>query len=108
MSAQVIRIHPEAPPKPPETAPCNGCGVCCAAQPCPVGVLVSGSRRGACRALAWSSGEGRYRCQLVADPRAVLPWLPRTLAPLARRLVLRWISAASGCDSDFVVESAGA
>ncbi|RDJ94009.1 hypothetical protein B4Q13_17825 [Lacticaseibacillus rhamnosus] len=31
MSRQVIRLHPAAPVKPPETAPCNGCGVCCTA-----------------------------------------------------------------------------
>ncbi|HEX7638911.1 MAG TPA: hypothetical protein VF457_10985, partial [Burkholderiaceae bacterium] len=46
----------------------------------------------------------RYVCQLVADPVAALPRLPRVLAPLASRLARRWISAASGCDSDFVVE----
>jgi len=38
---EVILIHPEAPAKPPLGAPCNGCGVCCLAEPCPVGVLVS-------------------------------------------------------------------
>ena len=26
---QVVHIHPGAPPKPPEGAPCNGCGLCC-------------------------------------------------------------------------------
>jgi hypothetical protein len=104
MSRRIIRLHPDAPRKPPEAAPCNGCGVCCAAEPCPVGVLVSRRRHGACRALAWSDAAARYRCGLAADPAAVLPRLPRALAPLVRRLALRWISAASGCDSDLVVE----
>ena len=104
MSSQVIRLHLHAPAKPDESAPCNGCGVCCAAEPCPIGVLVSGRRHGACKALLWIDGEQRYRCGLAAQPRRVLPRLPEALAPLAQRLALRWISAASGCDSSIVVE----
>jgi len=105
MSRQVIRLHPAAPPKPPETAACNGCGVCCAAEPCPVGVLVSGRRSGACAALLWNDDAGLYRCGLVAAPRTVLPRLPAALAPAVTRLARRWISAASGCDSSLVVEA---
>ena len=40
-AARVIAIHPAAPPKPAWGEPCNGCGVCYAWQPCPLGVLVS-------------------------------------------------------------------
>ena len=105
MSARVIRLHPAAPAKPPEGAPCNGCGVCCAAEPCPIGMLVSGRRTGACVALSWNPDLGRYRCGLVETPAAVLPRLPAALAPLLSRLARRWISAASGCDSDLIVES---
>ena len=48
----------------------------------------------ACTAAAWSA------------PRAsLLPWLPAALAPLLSRLARRWISAASGCDSNLVVEA---
>jgi hypothetical protein len=104
MSRQVIRLHPAAPAKPAEAAPCNGCGVCCAAEPCPIGVLVSGRRTGACVALQWNPGAGLYRCGMVDAPRTVLPRLPRALAPLVSRLARRWISAASGCDSNLVVE----
>ena len=108
MSRQVIHLHPAAPAKPAEAAPCNGCGVCCAAEPCPIGVLVSRSRTGSCKALLWNSDESRYRCGLVGAPRAVLPRLPEVLAPLLSRLAKRWISAASGCDSSLVVESPAA
>ena len=55
MAHPVIYLQPEAPPKPALGAACNGCGVCCAWQPCPLGVLVSGRRQGACRALWWSA-----------------------------------------------------
>jgi hypothetical protein len=107
MSHQVIRLHRAAPPKPPEAAPCNGCGICCAAEPCPIGVLVSGRRTGACKALMWVDDEeiggGRYRCGMVGAPQVVVPRLPRALAPLVSRLALRWISAASGCDSSLAI-----
>ncbi len=96
MPQQVILLHADAPPKPPAGAACNGCGVCCAAEPCPLGALLSRRRRGACRALLWEAeGRGRYRCGVVAAPRRFVPWLP---AAWTRRLALRWISSASGCD----------
>ena len=104
MSRQIIRLHPDAPAKPPQAAPCNGCGVCCAAEPCPIGALASGRRTGACAALWWNANRRHYRCGLVDAPRQVLPRLPRALAPLVSRLARRWISAASGCDSSLVVE----
>jgi hypothetical protein len=68
-------------------------------------MLASGRRTGACAALLWNSDAGLYRCGLVDAPRSVLPRLPAVLAPLLSRLARRWISAASGCDSDLVVES---
>jgi hypothetical protein len=105
MDSRVIHLRFEAPAKPAEHAPCNGCGVCCAAEPCPVGVLVSGRRRGACAALQWSDDGARYRCGLVSAPRSVLPWLPESMVPVVRRAVLRWIAAASGCDSSLLAES---
>jgi hypothetical protein len=104
MSRQVIRLHPEAPSKPAEGAPCNGCGVCCAAEPCPLGVLVSGRRTGSCAALSWTADAGQYRCGLVTAPTQVLRWLPAAAGPLVSRLARRWISAASGCDSNLLVE----
>ena len=94
---RVIHLHPYAPAKPAVGAPCNGCGVCCAAQPCPVGMWVSRSTQGRCAALLWNDAEQRHRCGVVAEPQHWLPWLPRGLA---RALALRWISAATGCDSD--------
>jgi len=99
-SARVILLHAEAPPKPAMTQPCNGCGVCCASEPCPLGIWISRRRRGACRALQWSESQTRYRCGAVDSPARYLPWLP---AALTRRLALRWIAAAGGCDSDLVV-----
>ena len=95
----IIYLHADAPRKPPEGASCNGCGVCCATAPCPLGMLLSRKRRGACRALRWSEGGARYTCGAVDAPQAWLPWLPKRLV---RRLALRWIAAARGCDSDLL------
>lgn len=120
---QVIHIHPDAPVKPPEGAPCNGCGVCCLAEPCPVGMLVSRRRRGTCAALVWSADAGRYHCglMLAAGSEAVeagavasgavgpvaaqaLTGWPRPVRALALRWVRRLISAGSGCDASLEVD----
>jgi len=89
---QIIRIHADAPLKPAWGAPCNGCGVCCLAEPCPAGMLVSVKRSGACRALRWDDRARRYQCGLMQDAAGhATPW-----AWLARRL----IASGAGCDSD--------
>jgi len=88
---QVIHIQPAAPAKPPEGAPCNGCGLCCLVEPCPLGMVLSRKRSGACVALRWSEVGQRYRCGAVDGPWGFL----------ARR----WISAGSGCDSSLQPES---
>ena len=100
----VVWLHPEAPPKPAEGAPCNGCGLCCLAEPCPLGVLVSRRRKGACVALRWSDVDQRYWCGMVADPGGVTgltrPWAVRAMSALARR----WIASGIGCDARLDVE----
>ena len=105
--SQVILIHAEAPPKPVPGAPCNGCGVCCLAEPCPLGVVLSGHRHGACKALRWSEASAIYRCGAISEPADVLKQaLPKPLrglvpvmAPVLGRLARRWIAAGVGCDS---------
>jgi hypothetical protein len=104
---QIIHIHPKATSKPPVGKPCNGCGVCCLVEPCPLGVVLSGRRVGACDAIRWQVESGVYRCGAIIDSEAVLrhaliPWLQGLapmLAPLLRRLSRRWIAVGLGCDS---------
>jgi hypothetical protein len=103
----VIHIHPAAAPKPAQGEPCNGCGVCCIAEPCPVGMVVSGRRTGECAALAWVDDEHRYRCGVVSQPRRFLPRGLAWLAPLAGRIALRFIAAGKGCDCSLAVEQPG-
>jgi hypothetical protein len=109
---QIIHIHLEAPPKPALGEPCNGCGVCCLAEPCPVGVLVSRRWKGACAALVWSDEARRYHCGLLRGPdrAAASPgatgwrmWQARLIQSLWQRWVRRMISAGSGCDASMEV-----
>lgn len=99
----LIEIHPAAPPKPAQGAPCNGCGVCCAALPCPVSRLLLDHRRGGCPALQWDGPEQRYRCGMVLAPAQYVSWLPRRWNAFAGRRFARWIAAGRGCDSDIEI-----
>lgn len=104
---QRILIHPDAATKPAPGAPCNGCGVCCLLEPCPLGVLLSRRRQGACVAVRWSESLHQYRCGALSAPQEVLhSVMPNALSALvpalsrALRLVAgRWIAVDQGCDS---------
>lgn len=100
MSPTLIPLHPGAPPKPCLGAPCNGCGVCCTAETCPLGRLVFLKVRGPCPALEWDPQLSRYHCGLADNPERYLAWLPCPLRGLARPIALRWIASGIGCDSD--------
>jgi len=97
----IIHIHADAPLKPALGQTCNGCGQCCLAEPCPVGMLVSGRRHGACVALRWDEAQARYQCGLLGDAEQLVrpAWLARSAARLARRL----IAAGQGCDADITL-----
>ena len=95
----IIEIHPLAPAQPRTGEPCNGCGVCCLAFPCPLGMVLSLRRMGRCRALRWSDTERRYLCGAISDARSTLPWGLKWLAPQLSRLARRWIASGIGCDT---------
>lgn len=105
--ARLIHIHADAPAQPPAGEPCNGCGVCCLAEPCPVGMLLSRRRRGACAVLRWEPAQRRYRCGALAAGAAWrLPLLGTWPGRLASRLMARWIAAGIGCDASLQTERA--
>lgn len=103
-----IHIEREAPQKPSVGEPCNGCGVCCLLEPCPLGVLLSRRRIGACSALRWQAMGPNYRCGALTEASEVLrESLPGfahlalpTLAWLLARLGRRWIAVGAGCDCE--------
>lgn len=92
----VIHLHRQAPAKPAVGEACNGCGVCCALETCPLALLRFRQRRGPCPALEWN-GE-RYRCGLLLRPRHYWPWLPASWAAPWQRWSARWIASGIGCD----------
>ncbi len=101
---QVIHIHPAAPAQPALGAPCNGCGVCCLAEPCPLGQVLSRKRHGACDALRWDDAQAVYRCGAITDAAGVLGPRWRWAAPWLQRLAHRWIAAGVGCDASLKSE----
>jgi hypothetical protein len=106
MGHRVIHIEARAPHKPAVGAPCNGCGVCCLAEPCPLGAVLSGRRHGSCEWVRWDTVDGRYRCSAADDAAERLPRLLRPAAPALQALARRWISSGSGCDCRLEVEPA--
>jgi len=105
MRQRVIHLQQGAPCKPASGAACNGCGVCCATDPCPLGQWLSRRRLGGCAGLTWAEDASRYHCGVLAQPDRWLPWLP---ARAAQALARRWIAAGQGCDCDLKVEKAAA
>lgn len=101
---QIIHIHPQAPAKPAMGQPCNGCGVCCAAEPCPVSLTLLWPHAAPCRALTWDDDTKRYLCGMVSAPSQQLSWLPKRLDKIAGRLFKRWIAADTNCDAAVVIE----
>lgn len=106
-SYQRISIQPEAPSKPIPGAPCNGCGICCLIEPCPLGIVLSKRRHGACVAVQWSESLNLYRCGALNAPEMVLRsllsrhlqgWIPVFSWALAF-VAGRWIAVNQGCDS---------
>ncbi|MBB1072918.1 hypothetical protein HUU62_00610 [Rhodoferax sp. 4810] len=109
-----ILIFAQAPAKPAVGAPCNGCGVCCLLEPCPLGVVLSGARHGRCHALRWQADALIYRCGAITETREVLAqrlpaWLHWALPLLTSALAvfaMRWVAAGKGCDCDVELEPA--
>ena len=98
IQTQTIELHPLAPSKPDLGSPCNGCGVCCAAEPCPVAYLFLFQFKGRCRALLWQNEERRYVCGMVVIPDQYVPLLPKRLRARMGRFFASRIAADYGCD----------
>jgi hypothetical protein len=101
---QTIELHQLAPCKPEMGIPCNGCGVCCAAEPCPVALLFLFQRKGSCRALLWQEVTGRYVCGMVIQPDVYSSLIPKRWRQGLGTFVASRIAAGIGCDSTIEVE----
>ena len=91
---RIIHIHPDAPAKPAPGASCNGCGVCCSAELCPLAIIRYLRVAGPCPALQWQDENNRYMCGMLANASQ----------PLMQRWLRRMIAAGDGCDCTIEVE----
>jgi hypothetical protein len=95
---QVIELHPLAPAKPEYGVGCNGCGVCCAAEPCPVAYIFLFQFKGRCRALLWRDEASRYVCGMVACPDIYVGLFPERWRERIGKFIASRIAAGAGCD----------
>jgi hypothetical protein len=96
---QTIELHEQAPTKPAPGAPCNRCGVCCAAEPCPVAFLFLFQRHGRCRALLWDDANKGYSCGMVLHPDCHSRLIPKFSRRWMGAFFTTRIAAGQGCDS---------
>lgn len=87
-----------APDKPAFGSPCNGCGLCCAAEPCAIAREFIGAAEDApCPAMEFEAG--RFWCGMIRRPGHYLgapPWADAEIgATIARAL-----GAGRGCCAD--------
>ncbi len=78
-----MRACDVAPEKPEEGAPCNGCGFCCAADPC---------------GLAVEFDAGRFWCGLVRNPSSYLD-TPAFGNHMLGAIFAQALGVGRGCDS---------
>jgi Fe-S-cluster-containing hydrogenase component 2 len=97
---QIIELHSLAPLKPEFGARCNGCGACCAAEPCPVAFLFLFQFRRQCRALLWQNLTGRYVCGMVVCPDQYVRLIPKRLRNRMGKFFASRIATEVGCDFD--------
>ncbi|MDR1848891.1 MAG: hypothetical protein LBQ75_02515 [Zoogloeaceae bacterium] len=102
MQSYRIFLRPDAPQKPLAGEPCNGCGVCCLVEPCPVGVLLTLRLCGACSLLCWE--DGRYLCRALTRWQAQEGKSQNGYRRFFQALFRRWIAAGTGCDAHLQVE----
>ena len=101
---QLIELHQNAPPKPRPGEPCNRCGVCCAAEPCPVAYVFLFQRKGRCRALVWEEESNGYSCGMVVHPDDFSRWIPKFSRRWLGDYFAQRIAAGQGCDSNIEIE----
>jgi hypothetical protein len=83
--------------KPPYTAPCNHCGLCCTRKPCNTAILLFKSDAGPCPALQWTA-DGGSACGLMVDPARYAPTRARIKGITALREAMMVAQAAgAGC-----------
>lgn len=90
------------PEKPRFGEPCNGCGYCCAIQPCAIAQdhLEAGDV-GPCPALLFDHQDDRFRCGMVVSPTRFMGLPPDPFTDLALGgLFAAQLAVGWGCDAE--------
>lgn len=92
----MVALPMQASEKPRRGEPCNGCGVCCAAEVCSVGQVLFGKQcQAPCPGMQFR--EGRVRCHAVE--------LADAIGPEHGAYIRLRMGIGMGCDSDDYVEA---
>lgn len=94
--------HERGPEKPRFGEPCNGCGYCCALQPCAIAQEYLGAEDvGPCPALVFDNEETRFRCGMVLSPTRFMFLPPDPEADLILgTMFAEMLAVGRGCDSE--------
>lgn len=88
------------PVKPAKGSACNGCGYCCAEEPCGVArkFIPDYTAEGPCLALEWV--EGRFACGMIRRPSHYMR-LPNDWADgVLSVMIADALGAGTGCDAE--------
>ena len=91
-------------PKPAYGQPCNGCGVCCIAQQCPISTALFGEQE-RCPALE-PAGHG-FGCGVITNTAAYVPDLPAWGGQALSDAFAVMLGAGDGCDGQTEDEYVG-
>lgn len=97
MSLSLPVIREIAPPKPARGSACNGCGVCCAAEVCAIGMAVMPDAQTPCPAMEFE--HGRFWCGLVRNLPKYAP-MSNDVGRIVSETFSRMLGINMGCDSD--------
>lgn len=97
--AETIHLPPKIDAKPRRGQPCNGCGWCCAMEPCELArEFISGPVTAPCPAL--ERQDGRFVCGMIRRPSHYMDlpndWADQHLGGMFAEA----LGAGRGCDAD--------
>jgi hypothetical protein len=103
MSIALLVFPDRSPDKPREGAECNGCGRCCAAEPCSIAREFLNAPPAPCPAMEFEGG--RFWCGMVRNPGRYLGMPESVAAEVVREPFIFLLGIGRGCDSTDVEEA---
>lgn len=85
-----------APEKPRKGQTCNGCGFCCAAERCPIAIILIGEGPGPCPAMEFEGG--RFWCGFLRNASRYTTAVPAGFDDVFAASLMDYFG--TGCDSE--------